>query len=185
MNSLVCLLEEPSAKEMLKAVMSKLAPDASVDYIVFQGKSDLDKNIERKINGFRRPDAKFLILRDQDSSDCRQLKSELINSIPERKRAVCLVRIACRELESFYLGDLAAVERGLKLNNLSKRQNQKKYKNPDCLANAKEVLRGLTARQYQPVDGSRRIAPELDLTDNNCSKSFNQLISGIRRLLQQ
>ena len=40
MSSLVFLLEEPSAKEMLKAIMPKLAPDTSVDYIIFQGKTD-------------------------------------------------------------------------------------------------------------------------------------------------
>lgn len=58
-------------------------------------------------------DAHFIVMRDQDSGDCYQIKDRLLNLSREAGRPNALVRIACKELESFYLGDLNAVEQGL------------------------------------------------------------------------
>jgi len=42
MKYLVCLLEEPSAREMLKEILPKILPDEiDVKYLVFEGKQDL------------------------------------------------------------------------------------------------------------------------------------------------
>ena len=49
----------------------------------------------------------------------------------QANRPDTLIRIACHELEAWYLGDLAAVEQGLELKKLGKLQNQRKYRNPD------------------------------------------------------
>ncbi|MGB7511917.1 MAG: hypothetical protein WBP54_11615 [Pelodictyon phaeoclathratiforme] len=43
MKSLVFFLEEPSAKRMLEGVLPRFIPDVAVQYVVFQGKSDLEK----------------------------------------------------------------------------------------------------------------------------------------------
>ena len=53
MKALVCLLEEPSAKEMLKGVLSRMLPhDIWVKYyIVFEGKQDLEKQMIRRLRG--------------------------------------------------------------------------------------------------------------------------------------
>ena len=46
MSNLVCLLEEPSAEEMLKGVLPRFLPDnIQVKYIVFEGKQDLEKQL--------------------------------------------------------------------------------------------------------------------------------------------
>ncbi|MDX8409536.1 MAG: hypothetical protein R8J84_05770 [Mariprofundales bacterium] len=40
MRCLVCLLEEPSAKEMLKGVLPRMLPDdVKITYIIFEGNS--------------------------------------------------------------------------------------------------------------------------------------------------
>lgn len=92
-----------------------------------------------------------------------------------------IVRIACHELESFYLGDLSAVDKGLKMNSLSKLQNKKKYREPDKLANPSQELMTLTKKRYQKISGSRAISRHLNL-ENNFSNSFNVLVNAIRNI---
>ncbi|MFA7347812.1 MAG: DUF4276 family protein [Desulfurivibrionaceae bacterium] len=182
MKTIVFFLEEPSAKEMLIGVLPRiLHENIQVRYIVFRGKQDLEKNLKKKMNGWRMPDSVFVVMRDQDSGDCKAIKAKLANLCREAGREGVLVRVACRELESFYLGDLAAVEQGLGLRNLKAQQQNRKFRNPDALGNPAEELYRLTSNVYDKVAGSRAIAPFLSL-EANCSRSFNVLLSGIRNL---
>lgn len=133
MKTIVFFLEEPSAKEMLIGVLPRLLPEnIQVRYIVFQGKQDLEKNLRRKLHGWRVPDSVFVVMRDQDSGDCRAIKAKLADLCREAGQDGVLVRVACRELESFYLGDLAAVEQGLGLKGLKMHQQGRKFREPDA-----------------------------------------------------
>ena len=182
MKTFVFLLEEKSAEEMLKVVLPHILPaDVSLLFITFDGKSDLEKNVERKIRGWRCPDSYFIVMRDQDSEECRQIKERLVQKCRNAGRDDALVRIACHELESFYLGDLTAVEQAYGVHLSS--QRSRKYRTPDALANAADELKNITKNEYQKIDGSRRIAEHLKLDGSNCSKSFNVLISGIQRIV--
>lgn len=182
MKTIVIFLEEPSAKEMLEGLLPRvLPPPAQIRYLIFKGKQDLEKNLVRKLRGWQLPDSVFVVMRDQDSSDCHVVKQRLVELCTQATKGEALVRVACHELESFYLGDLAAVEKGLNLNGLSNKRNNRKYKNPDHLGNPSEELVKITKGQYQKVSGSRAIGPHLDLV-NNRSHSFNVLLTGIRKL---
>jgi hypothetical protein len=183
MKTLVFFLEEPSAKEMLEGVLPRIIPtDVQVRFLVFQGKQDLEKNLKRKLSGWRKPNSVFVVIRDQDSGDCKAIKTKLVGLCHESGPHDVIVRIACRELESFYLGDLAAVEQGLGLKPLKTRQRNRKFRNPDALANPSQELRKLSGNTYQKIAGSRAIAPFLNV-EANSSRSFNVLLSGIRRLV--
>lgn len=121
-------------------------------------------------------------MRDKDLGNCIQIKKQLLKKVQASNKAdMSIIRIACHELESFYLGDLDAVKQGLKINKLPS-QNKKKYRNPDNLTNAKQELEKITNQQYQTVSGSRSIAPFLKIDDTNKSTSFRALLSGIRQL---
>jgi hypothetical protein len=121
-KKIVFLLEEVSAKELLNGILPKILPSGiSFQCVSFEGKSDLEKNIPRKIKGWREPDVKFVILRDQDSGDCGTIKNGLKVLASNAGRNDTLVRIACRELESWYLSDLNAVEQALNISGLSKK----------------------------------------------------------------
>lgn len=186
MNELVFLLEEPSARAMLEGLLPRfLPPDIAVRYIVFEGKQDLEKQLVRKIRAYRNTQARFIVLRDQDSHpDCREIKANLARLCQEAGRADTLIRIACCELESFYLADLAAVESGLELSGLIRQQNNKKYRAPDGLSSPSAELMKLTRGHYQKISGSRAIGPWLD-PDNPRSISFRHLIDGIRKTVQK
>ena len=104
------------------------------------------------------------------------------------KADVCLVRIACHELESFFLGDLAAVAQGLRMSAVAAMQDKQKFRAPDALANAAEELKKLTKGKYSKLAGSRAISPHLKLDGSNRSHSFGVLLEAIRRqvaLIQQ
>ena len=183
MNTLVFFLEEPSAAEMLKGLESRIIPPGvAVDYKVFEGKQDLEKRLPKILRAWKKPNCLFLVMRDQDSGDCLEIKRNLVELCRRGDKENVMIRIACHELESFYLGDLAAAEQGLGLNGLRNRQKQVKFRNPDVLGNPAQEMYRLTDDIYDKVSGSRAIAPYLDLR-NNRSHSFNILLSGIKRLL--
>ena len=119
-------------------------------------------------------------MRDQDSGDCYEIKCNLAGICERAGRPDALIRIACHELESFYLGDVNAVAAAIGPQKLAKQQNNAKYRDPDRLNNAAQELKRI-ARTYQKLSGSRAIGPALSL-DENQSQSFNQLIGGIKRL---
>ena len=183
MKMLVFFLEEPSAEEMLKGVLPKILPSHVIPrYIVFEGKQDLEKQLEQRLKHWKTPNTRFLVMRDQNSGDCRVIKQNLLDKCRVAHKPDTIVRIACHELESFYLGDLKAVEKGLGINGLSKLQNKRRFRAPDNLPNPAEELISLTKRFYQKVSGSRAIGPHLNLK-NNFSHSFNVLVRTIKHIV--
>lgn len=182
---LVFLLEEKSAEILLKSILSKIFDDKTnivVRFIPFEGKQDMQKNLKRKINDYRYTNSKFIILHDQDGHDCFVLKESLKELCPIKDKNRLLIRIACHELESYYLADLNAVAVAFSQPKLSNLQKKRKFRNPDNLANAKEELKKITNYEYTEILGSKRIAPHLNI-NNEISVSFKHLISGIRQLL--
>ncbi len=183
MKTVVFCLEEPSAREMLKGLLPGILPaDVVPKYIVFRGKQDLEKNLVRRLRCWLAPDTKFVVMRDQDAADCREVKAKLVKLCRAAGKPDTLVRVACRELESFYLGDLAAVEKGLGMAGLAKKQAAKKFRDPDQLVHPASEIGRLTKNRYEKIAGSRAIAPHMQLTGNK-SRSFCVLIAGIKHLI--
>ena len=101
-------------------------------------------------------------------------------------KAEVLIRIICHELESWFLGDLAAVEKayGFTPQSLSKRQTQQKFRDPDRLNSAKQELKKLIneySAEYYAGTHSKAIAPYLSLTENK-SRSFQVFLEAIKKL---
>ena len=183
MKELVFLLEEPSAQDMLEGLLPRLLPaELHFRCIPFEGKQDLERQLVRRIRGYQNADARFIVMRDLDNHpDCQELKARLLEKCRSTgKSGVTLIRLACRELESFYLADLAAVEAGLGINGLQKHQKNRKFRAPDVLGSPSAELRQLTKGAYQKRAGSRSIGRHLD-PENTRSASFRNLVSGIRR----
>ena len=184
MRELVFLLEERSAKALLESLLPRcLSADIHVRLVPFEGKQDLEKQLVRRIRAYQNPHARFIVLRDQDNHpDCKKLKGSLSEHCEKSGRAQhCLVRIACQELETFYLADLDAVEKALTLNKLATQQSIRKFRDPDKLGSPSRELKSLTKNRYEKMAGSREIGKHLDL-ENHRSPSFRNLIAGIRRM---
>lgn len=183
MTELVFLLEEQSAQAMLEGLLPRLFDVPPVArYIVFEGKHDLERSLTRRIRGYQNPDARFVVIRDQDSDpDCLALKGSLQRMCEVAGRPEALVRVFCRELEAIYLGDLAAVGIALGIIGLDRHQQKARYRHPDSIHAPSKELQRLTNGRYQKVSGSRAIGPILAI-DNERSSSFRALVTGIRRI---
>jgi hypothetical protein len=184
MKELVFLLEEPSAKAMLESLLPRLLDEEiTCRLIPFKGKQDLQKQMMGKIRSYVNPQARFIVLQDQDSfPNCQTLKNRLLDLCRASGRLnECLVRLACKELETFYLADLQAVEQALGVTGIANRQQTEKFRSPDRLGSPSHELKTLTKDRYEKVAGSRAIGKCLQL-DNVRSPSFRNLVGGIRRM---
>ncbi len=159
------LVEELSAKALLDSLLPRLQLDAriSIRIQVFRGKQDMDKRLVQQLQGYHNPAAavRFLVVRDLDGHpDCQKLKRHLLDKCRAAgKEALVRVRIACTELETIYLADLAAVERALGVRGLDRQQNTAKFRAPDYLGSPSRELATLTGGAYQKVSGSRANRP--------------------------
>lgn len=184
MSEIVFFLEEQSAEALLATMLPRLLPsDVGYRCLVFEGKQDLEKQLVRRMRGYQVPNARFVVLRDQDAGDCQTVKIELKRKCKEANHPETVVRIACRELESWYLADLAAVELALDKKGLRKLQSKRVYQTPDRIITPSRALAQL-APAYQKVGGSRAIGPHLDL-DNNRSRSFVHFVATVRQLAHE
>lgn len=185
---LIFLLEEPSMKNVLDVLLPKLIPK-NLHYICIahQGKQDLAQSIPKKLKAFQNsPQSHFIILHDQDSHDCHQLKAELLAICRHASKTEnFMVRIICHELESWFLGDLAAVEIAYhcKPTSLSKQQVKQKYRDPDRLNSAKQELKQLV-NEYYAGTHAKQIAVHLSPTENR-SHSFHVFLQGLQALIQK
>ncbi|MEQ1747458.1 MAG: DUF4276 family protein [Saprospiraceae bacterium] len=124
----------------------------------------------------------MIILHDQDASDCKVLKNNLLRLCHNGPETVpFLIRIVCRELESWYLGDMDAVERAYPNFRAERYRNKATFRNPDN-CNAKEELRKILPN-LQQIGSARAIAPHMDISENK-STSFQQFINGLNRFLE-
>ncbi|MDD5320634.1 MAG: DUF4276 family protein [Methylococcales bacterium] len=181
MKQLVFLLEEESMKALLDVLLPQILPqEINFLCIPHEGKQDLEKSIPRKLRAWQAPDTAFVIVRDKDGADCIEIKKRLVNLCQQAGRSDSLVRIACHELESWFLGDLAAVEKAFNIKKLAGQQQTRKYKEPDKLSNASEELEKLV-KGYRKVSGAKKIAAHMTI-DQNYSHSFNCFIRSVSGL---
>ncbi|PCJ52071.1 MAG: hypothetical protein COA70_12910 [Planctomycetota bacterium] len=181
LRELVFLLEEPSAKDLLKGLLPRIiSPAWTVRYIVFEGKQALEKRMMVKLSTWLTPGTLFVILRDQDSGNCVEIKDGLAAKCLEAGKGDALVRIACRELESWVVGDLEAFAEEFSCPQASRRKRQRKFQQPDNLGSPVEELRKFVP-SYQKRDGARRMGHLLN-PESNRSVSFRVFCDGVRRI---
>lgn len=176
---LIFLLEEQSMKCFLDGLLPRILP-AEIQFITIphEGKSDLQKSLTAKLQGWNEPDVKFVVVQDQDSNDCKEIKKKLLDLCKNSKKEI-LIRIACHELEAWYFGDMNALSQAYGVD-LSAAKRKSKYRIPDAIVNPKEELRWLLP-EHQQIAGARRIAPIIDI-GNNSSVSFQMFVNGVRKL---
>ncbi len=179
--NLVFLLEDQSMRYFLEEFLPRILPSGVYfRLIAHEGKQDLDKSIPRKLRAWRDPEARFVILRDQDSGDCKRIKERLASMCQEAGKPDVLIRIACRELEAWYIADLRAVDEvfGTKL---SLKQDKQKFRDPDRLGSPANELIQLVPG-FGKTSGARQLGPKLDPA--NCrSKSFASFVNGVLGLV--
>lgn len=117
---------------------------------------------------------------DQDGNECKLLKRQIAELCEQGRRKDALIRIVCHELESWFLGDLGAVEEAFGMSGLGRRQQETKFRDPDRLANPSEILKSLVPG-YQKISGARSISEYMN-PDVNKSTSFAVFLNGLKRV---
>ena len=170
-------------KELLEGLLPRIMPELSFTCIPHEGKQDLEKSIPRKLRAWNVPGDVFVIIRDQDSGDCKDIKRKIAG--------ICLecgtgrkyhIRIACHELEAWYFGEPAAIARAFNNDKLAKIGRKKPYRIPDAIKQPSKELAKLIP-EFQKVSGAKRMAQHLS-REGNESRSFQVLIECLSKECQ-
>jgi len=181
------LLEEPSMKRALEKLLPRIIPGRSYILISHNGKGDLQNAIKTVVPTLsRQANAKIMILHDQDNHDCFELKREL-KRLSEKSNCSVLIRIVCRELESWFLGDMKAVEQAYPRFKADKFRNKKKFRDVDIIQKPSEYLRKMVPelKKYDilpKLTVAEKIAGHMN-TENNRSISFRHFVRGLEKLV--
>ena len=165
-------------KVLLDGLLPRLLPGLEFLCVPHEGKQDLDKSIPRKLRAWREPGVRFVLVRDNDRDDCRVLKTRLVDACERSGRADTLVRIACQELEAWYLGDPEALAAAFGEPGLANLGRTARFRDPDAVAQPSVVLEKLVP-SFQKVSGARQMATHLTL-ERNRSASFRTFVEGVR-----
>lgn len=180
------LTEEPSMEYFLRGLLPRILPDDyAVDVNCFirphEGKSDLKKSIPKKIKAYPRYGypVKVLIIHDQDSNDCVLLKKSL-SDLMVGSQTPTVIRIACRELENWYLGDFDSIESLFPSVKADQLKHKAKYRNPDNLTGSDEMEK--LSKDFSKTGTARLMGTIIEIPNNN-SPSFGQFVSGLSKLI--
>lgn len=170
-------------KALLDGLLPRLFPDLPFLCVPHEGKQDLEQSVPRKLRAWREPGVRFVVLRDNDGGDCTALKERLQGLCSGGGRNDTLVRIACQELEAWYLGDPDALSEAFHQENLRGIGNRARFRDPDAVTRPSDELERL-APAFQKVSGARMMAQHLS-RERNRSRSFQVTFDGIARVVSQ
>lgn len=197
------LVEEQSAEEALKHLLPRLIGNRAKWKLINLGsKYKLLGALPQRLAAYSQrigqgEDLRVMVLVDRDDDDCKVLKRRLeaaaINaglatkSTPDAEGRFHIVnRIVIEELESWFIGDPAALRQAF--TSLPAVDATKGiFRNPDNGGSWEALHRflkkhGIYKSSYPKIEAARRIAPRLDLNANR-SHSFRVFVDGVEALL--
>lgn len=180
--TLVVLTEEESMEVVLRQLLPRMGLiEGSFQIVTFDGVRDLEQSLVRRVKAWRDPNARFLIIRDNDSGDCQQRKRRLLALLEQTNRAGhAKIRIVMQQLEAWFLGDKnalisAGLIGGARIPS-TVRGDPSRHRVPA------DVIRHLK-RDYGKVTGARLVAPYLSLEPGvNTASCFHTTLQAIRSL---
>ncbi len=197
---LIFFVEEPSMESFLRSFLQRfISPNISLQFYVFQGKSDMLKKLEVRLTahaGWIRDEHRIFILIDQDDDDCHALKQQIEAWIRNaglisRSQAAAnkssawqvVTRIVTCELEAWYFGDWEAVRQAYP--RVPKDIYRKaSYRVPDHIRNPSQALEEIMRKASYFSTGLRKIELAsimggLISPERNRSNSFQQFYTAL------
>ena len=162
---------------LLDGLLPRLFPGLPFQCVPHEGKADLERSVPRKLRGWREPGVRFAVVRDNDGGDCRALKDDLRELCRAGRREDALIRIACQELEAWYLGEPDALADAFGREALRGIGQRARFREPDAVPRPSEVVEQLVP-EFQKVSGARRMARHVT-RERNRSTSFRVFMAGI------
>lgn len=179
MSRVVFLLEELSMKELLAGLLPRLLPELRFLCVVHEGWKDLEQSIPRKLRAWREPGVRFMVIRDSDGRDCREIKRRLQELCRQGGREDVAIRLACQELEAWYLGAPDALADEFEDESLRAIASTARFRDPDSVAQPSAALEKLVP-SFQKLSAARRMGKRLSL--QNASHSFRVTLDCLARM---
>jgi len=179
--------EEPSFKEFANLLFARWMPDADVRIYPHQGKQDLERALRTTLPAIsKKPGARILITRDQDSDNCHTLKKKLQELIVGQCGCAHKIRIVCRELECWMLGDMGAIAKAYPRFKPEQYQHKADFRAVDLITDAPERLLRMIPELKQnktlpKMAFVKNVAPHMNM-DDNTSVSFRHFVSAVLQL---
>jgi hypothetical protein len=167
-------------KVLLDGLLPRFLPTLPFLCVPHDGKQDLEKSIPRKLRAWNEPDARFVVVRDNDAGNCTALKKRLTTLCAKAGRRGTLVRIPCQELEAWYLGEPKALAEAYGRPALAELHRRARFKDPDAIHKPSDELVRLVP-EFQKLSGARLMASVMS-ENGNRSHSFRVFLDGVRKL---
>ncbi len=187
------LVEEPSMEAALRILLGKILTKISYEIFPYQGKSDLMKQLPRRLKAYKKwfpENWAILVLVDRDQDNCIDLKNKLERFAAEAEFVTksnsggqpytIINRIAIEELEAWYFGDWDAVKTAYPRVPVTIPQKSG-YRYPDDVSGGtweifERVLQraGYFSGGLRKIEAARTIAEHMNPGRNN-SRSFQVL----------
>lgn len=170
--------------DFLNGILPRFFPQLQFQCVPHNGKGELAQSVPIKLRGWREPGVRFVVVQDQDSGDCYAAKETLVELCRGARRPDTTVRIVCRELEAWYVGDIDALSAAFPQARESalRKLRGARFRNPDAVVQPAKALAELIPN-FQKRQGARSMA-EVISRDNNRSRSFQVFINGVQNLLE-
>ncbi len=192
MSGLHIFTEELSAKICFNSLLAKLAPQVGckkVKVYSHEGRLGLMRALRTTLPAIsRREGASILVTIDQDKSDCEELKEKLEEILREKCECAYKIRIVCKELEAWFLGDLDAIAKAYPRFDPSHYRTKAKMRDVDGIVQSHQMLLKIIPeyrgeKHFSKTEVSEKISAHLSL-DSNTSTSFQNTILAIRSLIK-
>ncbi len=169
------LVEDYSMRKFLEGILPRLGIDESFFEIKHhRGKEDLINNLNKIIPSLSKRAQQIIVLIDQDKQNCVKLKNKI-----KEKMAWCSceykIRIACYELEAWFLGDMEAIAKCSPRFNARFFQGKKKYRDVDNIEKPSRVIEEIVPdwkeRYASKLKFAKTIAPFVSLERQNLEQA--------------
>lgn len=168
---------------LLDILLPRLLPDLPFQCVPHEGKRDLEESIPRKLKAWRTPGVHFCVIRDNDGADCRKVKRKIAALCTSNGRPDTLVRIACQELEAWYIGEPDALADAFGKESLRGIGKKRKYRNSDGIQRPSAEIERLIP-EFSKVSGARRMARHLT-RERNRSARFRIFMDGLEDFVRE
>ncbi|MPZ82238.1 MAG: DUF4276 family protein [Actinophytocola sp.] len=197
------LVEEPSTERALRLLLPKIIPGVPFEIRDFRGKGRLLSQLPNRLLGYRSwidsTSTCVVVVVDRDDDDCVELNARLRRIAEQAGMRTqpgpfgpvqVLIRIAIEELEAWFFGDVAAIQRAYPKVSVHLGK-QARYRDPDAITGGtwealERVLqeRGYHATGLRKLQAATDIAAYMDVEANR-SGSFQAFREGLRRLVKE